>query len=637
VCGVAGFTHCRSVPDPSRIRNALGCLIHRGPDHRGCYETPTASLGATRLKITGPESAGQPLLSQDGQTAIVFDGEVYNHAELRTELEHRGHRFHTRAAAETVLAAFLEWDTACFARLRGMFAVAFWTESTRRLVLARDRIGIKPLYLARHRGEIYFGSEIKALFAHPEIARRLSLAGLDCYLSLNYVPCPWTLAEGVEKLPPAHWLEWRDGAVRSEAYWRLPDTPQPFWTLDAARSELDSLLKQSMREHLRSDAPVGLWLSGGIDSSALLHYAASAASGPLKTFSISFAGRRFDESPHIRQVVSHYATDHQQFDLNPSLDLPAAIEELPYYFDEPGADTAALPLWFLSRTTRRAATVALTGKGADALFGGSLAHRAHQFAGVTRRCPRALLRAAATAAGWWPVSDRQAGFEYRLKRFLEGCRLPHEEAHIYWNGAFSRAEKRPLTRPLPDTLTRILQDFAEGGGTLPACLHFDQKYALPDGILANLDRMSMAHSVEVRPPYLDHRIVEFAAALPAALKIRGARQKIVLRELMRNKLPPAILRRPQTGLGFPVEEWLRGPLRPLLVETLQAGAAEYAGVFHPAAIQTCLRRHLERRANLGYALWGLMVLFLWMKRWRIQTTPPDQASLQTTPSIFTSV
>jgi asparagine synthase (glutamine-hydrolysing) len=597
------------------------------------------SLGAARLKIVDLESGDQPIVSPDGGTVIAFNGEIYNHLDLRTELERRGHHFNTRTDTETVLAAFLEWDTGCFAHLRGMFAVALWTESTRRLVLARDRMGIKPLYIARQRGELYFGSEIKSIFAHPEIDRRLSLAGLDCYLSLNYVPCPWTLAEGVEKLPPAHWLEWRDGVVRSEAYWRLPGpegTP-PFWTLNDARCELDSLLKQSMREHLLSDVPLGVWLSGGIDSSTILHYAASATSGRLKTFSISFSGRSFDESDYIRQMVSVYGTDHQQLDLSPQLDLPGAIQESAYYFDEPGADAGALPVWFLSRMTRSGATVALSGEGADEIFGGYLTYRADRLARTARRCPRALLRLAARAAGCWPVSDEKIGFDYMLKRFLEGCQLPQEEAHVYWNGAFSGAEKQSLTRQLPGTLSGVLAELASAGASLPAWLHFDQKYYLPDDILAKVDRMSMAHSVEVRPPYLDHRIVEFAASLPADLKINGGRQKIVLKELMKGKLPPAILRHKKTGLDIPAHEWLRGPLRPLLVETLETGAAEHADLFHAPAIHNCLRRHLERRANLGYQLWGLMVLFLWMKRWRIQTIPPRETGRETTPSIFTSV
>jgi asparagine synthase (glutamine-hydrolysing) len=637
LCGLAGFTHSRTVPDPSRIRDAVGCLLHRGPDQHGVWESPTASLGAARLKIVDLASGDQPLLSPDGRTVIAFNGEVYNHAELRTELEHRGHHFRTRSDTETVLAAFLEWDTGCFARLRGMFAVAFWTESAHRLVLARDRMGVKPLYIARHRGELYFGSEIKAIFAHPEIKRRLSLAGLDCFLSLNYVPCPWTLVEGVEKLPPAHWLEWSNGVVRSEAYWRLPDSPQPFWTLDAAKCELDSLLKQSMREHLLADVPLGVWLSGGVASSTILHYAASAASGPLKTFSISFAGRTFDESAYIRQMVSVYGSDHQQLDLNPQLDLPGAVQELALYFDEPVGDAGALPVWFLSRLTHRSATVALSGEGADELFGGYLTYRADRLAQVARRFPGALLGLAARMAGRWPVSDEKIGFEYSAKRFLEGCQLPPEESHVYWNGAFSAAEKRSLTGPLPCALPRILAELAGPGANLPAWLHFDQKYYLPDDILAKVDRMSMAHSVEVRPPYLDHRIVEFAAALPPHLKISGARQKIVLKELMRNKLPPAILRRKKTGLDIPAHEWLRGPLRPFLTEVLETGAAEHTDLFHAPAIRTCLRLHFERRANLGYQLWGLMILFLWMKRWRIQTIPTSPASLETTSSIFTSV
>ncbi len=571
-----------------------------------------------------------PLFSADGGTAIAFDGQVYNHAELRTELERRGHHFHTRSAAETVLAAFLEWDTACFARFRGMFAAAFWTEAKRRLVLARDRLGIKPLYIARHRGELYFGSELKAIFAHPEIERRLSLEGLDCYLSLNYVPCPWTLAEGVEKLPPAHWLEWRDGAVRSEAYWRLPvpegAPPRSFWTLNAAKCELDSLLKQSMREHLLSEVPLGVWLSGGIDSAAILHYAASAASSPLKTFSISFAGRAFDESADIRRMVSFYGADHHQLDLTPTLDLASDLQELPYYFDEPCGDAGALPVWYLARLTRPSATVALSGVGAGELFGGSLSYRADALASTFRRFPGALVGLSRLVAGCWPVP-----------RFLEGCRLPQEEAHVYWNGAFSSAEKRRLTRPLPAALGRILAELAATGGNLAAWLHFDQKYYLPGNILAKVDRMSMAHSVEVRTPFLDHRIVEFAAGLPADLKIRGARRKIILQELLRNKLPPAVFRNKKAGLDIPVEEWLRGPLRPLLVETLEAGAADYADLFHPYTIHECLRRHLERRANLSYPLWGLMVLFLWMKRWRIQTVPLRETGLEATPTIFTTV
>ena len=274
-------------------------------------------MGATRLKILDLQHGDQPIATEDGDTVIVFNGEIYNHLEVRAELDKLGHRFHTHCDTETVLHAFLEWDTQCFRRLRGMFAVALWTNSTRRLVLARDRVGIKPLYIAHRGEEIFFGSELKAIFAHPEIERRLSLAGLDCYLSLNYVPAPWTLVDGIEKLLPGHWLEWRDGKVCSEAYWRLPDQIPRQRSLASACEELDSLLQRSLREHLLSDVPLGVWLSGGIDSSTILHYASQVSSSRLKTFSISFRGRSFDETSYIQQAVKEYGTEHEQLDLNP--------------------------------------------------------------------------------------------------------------------------------------------------------------------------------------------------------------------------------------------------------------------------------------------------------------------------------
>jgi len=268
LCGIAGFTHRQRPAPVGLIQDAIATLAHRGPDHQGVFESKTVSLGAARLKIIDLASGDQPMTSGDGGAVIAFNGEIYNHLELRRELEALGHRFRSRADTETVLEAFLEWDTGCFARLRGMFAVALWTESSKRLVLARDRMGIKPLYLANRGDDLYFGSELKALFVHREIERRLSLAGLDSYLSLNYCAGAATLVEGIEKLAPGHWLEWRDGKIREESYWRLPIGPaasQPHWTSSAAQEELDRLLKLSVKEHLASDVPVGVWLSGGVD------------------------------------------------------------------------------------------------------------------------------------------------------------------------------------------------------------------------------------------------------------------------------------------------------------------------------------------------------------------------------------
>ncbi len=286
MCGIAGFTTKNWSAPPERIRQATSTLIHRGPDQQGVFHSNLFSLGAARLKIIDLDHGNQPILTEDGDGGIVFIGEIYNHLELRAELEKLGHRFESHSDTETVLRAFLQWDKDCFAKLRGMFAVALWSKSKKRIVLARDRMGIKPLYIVRQDDDLFFGSELKALFVHPEIDRRLSLAGLDCYLALNYIPSPWTLVDGIEKLSPGDWLEWRDGEVSTGSYWRLPFGVSNSYTMESAKEELDALMQDAVREHLLSDVPLGVWLSGGIDSTTILHYAARASSSQLKTFSM---------------------------------------------------------------------------------------------------------------------------------------------------------------------------------------------------------------------------------------------------------------------------------------------------------------------------------------------------------------
>ncbi|HLH10016.1 MAG TPA: asparagine synthase (glutamine-hydrolyzing) [Terriglobales bacterium] len=628
MCGIAGFTHKDWVPASDRIVKAVSTLVHRGPDQQGVFRSDICSLGATRLKILDLEGGNQPITSSDSDTTIVFNGEIYNHLELRKELELAGHKFQSHCDTETVLHAFLEWDVSCFAKLRGMFAVALWTKSQKRLVIARDRMGIKPLYIAQRGHDLYFGSELKTILIHPEIDRNLSLNGLDCYLSLNYVPSPWTLVDGVEKLPPAHWLEWKNGHVRTDSYWELPYGVSDHWTLESAEEQLDSLLKQSVREHLLSDVPLGVWLSGGVDSSTILHYAAEASSSRLKTYSISFEGRSFDETEYIKRVVAQYGTEHEQLDLNPNVNLLGAIEQFAYYSDEPSADAGALPVWFLSKLCKTGTTVALSGEGADELFGGYLTYRANRLSRNLRRLPRGIIEFGLDALKYWPVSDEKIGLDYKLKRFAEGSLMSAEQAHVYWNGTFSEVQKTVLlNKPLPGSLDAMLSesnDLPQSRDDLAPYLYFDQKYYLPDDILVKSDRMSMAHAVEVRPPFLDHRIVEFAASLPASLKIRGSKQKFVLKHLMKNKLPASVITRKKVGFDIPAHEWMRGPLRQLAVETITQGAAEHDALFRPHVIERFLRSHLERQANLGYHLWGLMVLFLWMKKWGIQAVPAWQ-------------
>jgi len=619
VCGIVGFTHKNRPSGGERIREATAALLHRGPDQQGVFETPNVSLGAVRLKIIDLISGEQPMRSDDGDSVLVFNGEIYNYAEVREELRARGHRFTTRSDTEVVLKAFLEWDTGCLARLRGMFGLALWRESRRRLVLARDRMGIKPLYYSRRGDDIYFASELKAIFIHPEIDRAISLDGLNCYLRLNWVPAPHTLVRDIVKLLPGHLLVWEDGQVRTECYWRCAPDPLPAQiTLEEAKQQLDSLLQRSVKEHLVSDVPLGVWASGGIDSSTILHYAAAASPSRLKTFSITFKGRSFDESRYIREVAHRYGTDHTEFDLSPGAELVDAIQQFAYYSDEPSADAGSLPVWFLSKMSRQQVTVALSGEGADELFGGYITYKADRYARMAHAMPALLRRAAASAVGLWPVSDDKISFEYQLKRFLEGSLLSPEEAHIFWNGTFSADELRcffPHADPAP--MRRLLSDVPPGDG-LDRFLLFDQRYYLPDDILYKVDRMSMAHSMEVRPPFLDHRIVEFAAALPESYKVRGSELKFILRELMQGKLPRSILYRKKTGFDIPAHDWFRGLLQPLLLDTVTEAAVELTGLFRWQGIETVIREHLQRRANLGYQLWGLLILFLWLKRWNIR-------------------
>lgn len=622
MCGIAGFTHKAWNPGSTRIEEAVRSLRHRGPDSHGVFKNRFVSLGAARLKIIDVASGDQPISTDDGLFTIAYNGEIYNHAELRSRLEGLGHRFHSHTDTEVFLRAFVQWDVDCFRMLRGMFAAAIWSEAERRLILVRDRLGIKPLYVALKDGDVYFGSELKTLFVHPEIERTLDPAALDCYLSLNYVPGPSTFIQGIEKLAPGEWLEWHDGRVCREPYWTLPD-PQPReLSLEQAKEQLDELLVSSVREHMISDVPLGLWLSGGLDSSTILHYAARESSRPINTFSVTFRGRSFDESSYLKPLVSHYGTHHEELDLNPELNLVQAIEEFAQFADEPNADAGALPVWFLSKLTRRTATVALSGEGADELLGGYLTYRADALARTMRRLPAPLLRLFRAGAHALPPSDEKIGLEYKLKRFFEGSLMPFEHAHVYWNGTFSASEKRSLTaRHLPSALAEKLAELRSRGDNLSAWLWFDQKYYLPDDILSKVDRMSMAHSVEVRPPFLDHRLAEFAAILPDRFKLEGSNQKVVLRELMRGRLPAATLRRGKTGFDIPAHEWLRGPLRPLLLDTLEWGASEHNELFRSNKLQTYVDAHLQRRANYGYHLWGLMILFLWMKKWKVQTAP----------------
>jgi asparagine synthase (glutamine-hydrolysing) len=624
MCGIAGFTHVSKRLPPGVLASALQSIDHRGPDHQGRFTSGQVSLGAARLRIIDLEAGDQPLQSPDGDVALVFNGEIFNHHELRSELQQAGFRFATHCDTEVVLNAYLHWGSSCFARFRGMFAIAIWRQSQRRLILARDRMGIKPLYYHLHESEIFFGSELKCIFAHPDVSRHICLEGLDAFLSLNYVPGPFTLVQGIVKLMPGQMLEWHSGAAHLSDFITPCQGDRPA-SIEEACEELDHLLSSSVKEQLVSDTSVGVWLSGGLDSSTVLHYAAANSSKPLKTFSITFKGSSGDESEHIRHVSDCYGTDHTELDLNPEVDLASAIEDLAYYSDEPSADAGALPTWFLSGMTRKSATVALSGEGSDELFAGYLTYKADRYSAAVRRFPKLVRRSALACAMQLPVQDGRISFEYKLKRFLEGCLLSPELAHCFWNGTHSESKKRAMYLfASQDGLGSWLGKM-EGRG-LQRFLDFDQRYYLADDILYKVDRMSMAHSLEVRPPFLDPRIVDFAASLPENFKLHGGTSKYVLRRLMNGKLPDGVLRRPKMGFDIPVHDWFRGALRSLLVETVSRESVEASGLFRWPAVERLMQRHLERRENAGYQLWGLMVLLMWMKRWNVELPAAEQVS-----------
>lgn len=619
MCGIAGFTHKDSAPRESVVENALREIFHRGPDQTGQYCSRHISMGAVRLKIIDLEHGDQPIRSDDGNSVVVFNGEIYNHAEIRKELEARGHKFRSRCDTEVVLRSFLEWDVASFERLRGMFAFGIWNEREQRLVLCRDRAGMKPLYYFNDGDDLSFCSELKGIFANPDIPRHISPDGLSYYLSLNYVPAPFTLVEGIRKVRPGHWLEWRKGKVTEEPFWQLRFFERKRSFSDAVE-ELDTLLQDSVREHMVADVPLGLWVSGGLDSSTMLHYASQSTSSRLKTFSLSFPGRSFDETKYFRAAASHYGTEHHELQLEPGMDLAGNIEEMMYYSDEPSADAGALPVWFLSALTREHVTVALSGEGADELFAGYHTYLADKYAARYRLVPRAIRELIEAAATYWPSSDEKISFGYKLRRFSAGSLLSGDASHCFWNGTFSEAEKHRVAQLPP---YRSIEDLYDGISTrgLNRYLEFDTRYYLADDILYKSDRMSMARSLELRVPFLDHRIMEFAASLPAGFKMHGPKLKHVLRELMRGKLPAVVLQRGKQGLDIPTHDWFRSSLRPLLLDTVTPDALRSTGIFSVSAVMRLIDRHLNEREDVGFHLWGLMILLLWANRWNIDFSP----------------
>ncbi|MDX6507475.1 MAG: hypothetical protein QOG06_2119 [Gaiellaceae bacterium] len=598
-------------------------LVHRGPDSDGAFVEGPVGLAARRLAIIDLDTGDQPIANEDETVHVVQNGELYNYRELRAELERAGHRFRTLGDTE-VLVHLYEQDGPAFARrLRGMFAVALWDSTRRRLVLARDRYGIKPLYYRESADGLEFASELRAL---PR--GEIDLDALEAFLAFNSIPAPLTIFRKVRKLPPGHVLVWEGGEARLERYARPAPAPEHALRGDDEAELIEELrgrLRDSVRAHLVSDVPVGVLLSGGVDSAALAALAAQETAEPLRTFSIGFEERSFDELADARLVANRYGTRHRELVLRPdaALLLPALADA----FDEPFADSSALPTYLVSQLAAEDVKVALSGEGGDELFGGYYTYVADLLAERTG----GLARLARPLVELLPTSTAKASFDYKAKRFVRAAHLPPLEAHHGWKEIFSPEARAELTGRSsafdPVDLLRARFAETEGAQLLSRLQDVDVGTYLVDDLLVKTDRASMAHSLEARVPFLDPVVTGFALALPTKHKVRGLQKKVLLRKAAEPLLPKQIVWGKKRGFSIPAAAWLRGELEPFARDTLSADALRRQGFFRHEAVTKLLDEHVAGKQDWSRQLWGLLAFTLWHERHVEQPPRSPRASV----------
>jgi asparagine synthase (glutamine-hydrolysing) len=610
MCGICGIVSTEGPIDPARLAAMSATLAHRGPDSDGSHVEDGVGLAARRLAIIDLATGDQPIANETGTLHVVQNGEIYNYRELRRELERAGHRFTTRGDTEVLVHLYEEHGPRFAERLRGMFAIAVWDAGHKRLVLARDHYGIKPLYYRLQADELAFASELRAL---PR--GKIDLDALEAFLAFNSIPAPLTIFRETRKLPPGHVLVWEGDRAELSRYAR----PAPVDAADVRDDEdaelveeLRARLRDSVRAHLVADVPVGVLLSGGIDSSALTALAATESAEAVRTFSIGFEERSFDELSHARLVAQRYGTEHRELVLRPdaALLLPALAEA----FDEPFADSSALPTYLVSRLAAEDVKVALSGEGGDELFGGYYTYAADLLA--LRAGP--LARLARPLVERLPSSSAKASFDYKAKRFVRGAHLPPLERHHAWKEIFSTETRAELTGRTsafdPVELLRARFAETEGAELLARLQDVDLGLYLVDDLLVKTDRASMAHSLEARVPFLDPVVTNFALALPTTHKVRGLRKKVLLRKAVEPVVPREILRGRKRGFSIPAAAWLRGELEPFARETLSAETLRRQGFFRPEAVTRLIDDHVARREDLSRQLWGLLAFTLWHER-----------------------
>ena len=623
MCGIAGFVDFSGHrPDDARarIKRMTDAIVHRGPDGEGFFVDGTVALGHRRLSIIDVAGGQQPMSALGGQVQIVFNGEIYNFLELRTALEAMGHEFTTHSDTEVILKAYVEWGQQCVERLNGMFAFAIWDARSRSLMLARDRVGKKPLYLRREGSTIAFASELKALRAGGLCPDRLDSEALDCYFSLGYIPAPRSIYAGVRKLRAAHCSVISAASERERQYWTLRFGEPRHRPLEDAIDEFETLLDEAVRCRLMSEVPLGAFLSGGLDSSLVVSSMARLMGRPVITNSIGFEDREFSELDAARAVARHLGTDHHEFTVVPQ--VTEILEKIAWHCDEPLADSSAVPTWYVCEMTRRNVTVALSGDGGDEAFGGyTFRYLPHLFESKLRAALPPAFRHVAfgTLGRIWPGTARLPK-PLRLKSILENLSVSDAEAFyrdLAWLRTDTRSElytadfKHSLRGFEPFEVVQAFYCRNDAPDALARSQFTDVNVYMTDDVLVKVDRMSMAHSLEVRSPLLDHRILEFAAALPASLKMSANRGKLPLRGLAARRLPAELRSLPKRGFSIPAARWLREDLRPLAERQLFDSDRCFSNLLDATRVRQLWREHLSGSRDHSVFIWGLIMLGLW--------------------------
>jgi asparagine synthase (glutamine-hydrolysing) len=625
MCGICGKLYFNSTQkaDQNIISAMASVLNHRGPDDHGIYVDGPVGIGHQRLSIIDVSSAGhQPMSNEDGSIWIVFNGEIYNFEELRLELQGKGHVFASHTDTETIIHLYEEEDTDCLNRLRGMFAFAIWDGRKQRLFIARDRVGKKPLVYTVTDDAVIFASEIKALLQDPSVTAAVDCEALHHYLTYQYVPSPWTMFKGIRKLPPAHSLVVQQGNITTRQYWHLSYAHK--LTLPALGDYVDQFMAvftEAVKIRLRSDVPLGAFLSGGIDSSATVAVMSQLTNRPIKTFSIGFDVDEYNETTFAALVAKKFNTDHTEFIVNP--DAISILPKLVWHYNEPFADSSAIPTYYVSKLTREHVTVALNGDGGDESFAGYERYIADKLAGYYEKIPCVVREhIIKRSLSFIPHQENRSSFFRRLKRFVNGISEKAERRYVRWICGFDNAMKNDLYSAAfaekiatIDSVDLIVNWYAKADASafLDKTLFVDIMSYLPDDLLVKVDIASMANSLEARSPFLDHKLMEFAAALPPHLKLNGIQSKYLLKKAFSSVLPRSVLYRKKMGFGVPIDRWLRNELKELTYQILLEKRSVERGIFKEQAVRMLIDEHMLKRADHSYRIWALLFLELWYR------------------------